>query len=101
LSVTDETVSFSLEINTEEAMVELRKVQTAIFRVLGLLRKHFGDDDFDAIMNNLMKLLTLVNQIRLAVIALEIASGPVGWLLAGVGALTVVSTASDLWGPRY
>jgi hypothetical protein len=102
---TDETVSFSLEINVEEAMVELRKAQTALFRLLGLLRKHFGDDRFDAVISKIMELITVINQARLALAALQIAmagAGPVGWLLAGVGVLSAISSADTLMRrPRY
>ena len=104
MSVTDETVSFSLEINVDEAMVELRRVQTALFRLFGLLRKHFGDDRFDAVISRIMELITLINQARFALAALQIAfagAGPVGWILAGVGVLSAASAISDIRRPRY
>ena len=98
-TTSDESVSFSLELNVEQSMQDLRRVQTALFRILGLMRKHFGDDRFDAVISKLMQMLATLNQVRLALAALQVAlagSGPIGWLLLGVSAAVAVSSADTL-----
>ena len=87
MSVSDEAVSFSLEVNVEEAFIEMRKLNTVIYRTLGLLSK-MGGSDFKQSIAQVQRLIALLNQARLAVTALHAAmylgAGPLGWALAGV-----------------
>lgn len=42
-------------------------------------------EDVNSAIVHIQRLISIMNQARLAAIALNMASGPVGWALAGVG----------------
>lgn len=93
----DETVSFSLEVNVEKAYEDWRRFQTVVYRTLGLLRQISGDENLDRAIAKVQRFIAIVNQARLAVIAFQAASGPLGWALAGIGLVsTWVSTVEAL-----
>ena len=100
----DETVSFSLELNIEEAMVGIRKVQAGINRIISILRQYIGDPTIDGALAKLQDFLIMVNQVRLALAALDAATltSPSGILLAGVAAISAfVSLDQMIRRPRF
>lgn len=98
MSVEDQTVSFSLEINVQEAYTELRKVETILYRTMSLIRRMGGTEELDDLVRKIQMTIALVNQLRLTIIALQAASGPVGWALAGIGIVSTALTTGDLIG---
>jgi hypothetical protein len=93
----DHTVSFSLEVNVKEAAIELRKLQTILYRTLDLMQKFSGKGNVSEAIARLQKMIAITNQLRLAFIALHAASGPIGWALAIIGvAGFTISTAETM-----
>jgi len=93
MAVNDEGVSFSLEVNVDKAYTNARKLQTILYRALGLFRRLGLPENIDQGIMRMQRFIALLNQARLATIALSAASGPYGWAIAGIGlAATVVST---------
>lgn len=97
----DHVVSFSLEVNVEEALTNIRRAQTLIYRTLGLMRRLGMPEDLNAAMITMQKLITVMNQLRLAAIALQAASGPIGWALAAVSIGTTAVTMMDFGNSVY
>jgi len=95
MSVEDTTVSFSLEVNVEQALTDIRKVQTILYRTLGLLQKFSGEGNVADAIAKFQRMIAITNQLRLALIALNAASGPVGWALAIIGATSFAVTTSE------
>jgi len=91
----DETVSFSLEVNVEKAYENVRKLQTVIFRVMGLMRRMGLSEDIDAAINKIQTAITLLNQYRLTLAAAQAASGPLGWALLGISVATTMYTSVE------
>lgn len=96
MSVTDETVSFSLEINVEAAHTDVRRLLTALNRTFMILRRMGLPEDVDKAMRVVSNLVTLLNQLRLTIIALEAASGPLGWWLALTGMASTQFAAANV-----
>lgn len=97
MSAEEETVSFSLEVNVEQAYTELRRVQTLLYRTLGLIRRlGGGDEDIIRVIDKLQRLIMIMNMVRLTAIAMHTAMGPVGWGLAAVGLATTAMTSFEL-----
>jgi hypothetical protein len=89
-------VSLSLELNTQQAEASVRQCLTLLNKTLYLVQQlGGGDPDVQRLINNLNRAIALMNQLRLTVIALEAASGPVGWALAGVGLALTALSATD------
>jgi hypothetical protein len=96
LAIRDVPVSFSLEINVEHAYEDVRKIQTVLYRSLELARR-LGDENLDALIRKLQQVLAILNAIRLAYRALQLArmaaGDPIAWALAG---LTIAEIALDV-----
>jgi len=95
LTVNDEQVSFSMEINVDQACEDIRRVQTVIYRTLGLMRRMGLPENIDIAINKIQKMIAVLNMVRLAMIALYAASGPIGWALALIGVVGTAVTAGD------
>jgi hypothetical protein len=94
MSEEDHTVSFSLEVNVEKAHENIRKLQTLLYRTLGLFRRLGLPEQIDSAIMKVQRFIAVMNQARLAAAAFQTAVGPIGWGLAIVGGLsTAVATA--------
>lgn len=76
-------------------MTELRRVQTLLYRTLGLIRRLGLPEDMEQAVVLVQRLISAMNQLRLAAIALQVASGPIGWALAAVSAVSAVWTGVE------
>lgn len=97
----DETVSFSLEVNVEEAMTNLRRALTLLYRTLGLMRRLGLSENMEFAVTTMQRTIAVMNQLRLAALALQAASGPIGWALAAVGIAGTVVSGVDLGNNIY
>lgn len=95
MSIRDETISFSLELNVEEAYTEIRRLQTLIYRTIGLIRQMGLPEEADEMLMKIQMIIAQINTLRLAIMALQAASGPIGWALFGVGLATAVASAGS------
>lgn len=93
----DHLVSFSLELNVEEAEKDLRRVQTIVSRTLSLLDRA-GLTNTVAIQQK----IALLNQLRLAYLAVQaarLAAGdPLAWGMAAISVGEVAVGMFDLAG---
>jgi len=96
MSVEDHRVSFSLEINVEEAYEDLRRIQTALYRTFSILRRMGLPEDISQGIMLVQRLISTLNQLRLTMIALQAASGPLGWWLALTGLASTQFAASNI-----
>lgn len=90
MSTPEEVVSFSFEINVKEAYRDIRRIQTILYRTISILRRMGLPEDVEKAITLIQRLITLLNQLRLTMIALESATGPIGW---GLALTSLASTA--------
>lgn len=90
-----DTVSFSLEINVEQAYTETRRLLTVLFRALDLVERLSGHENLNDAINEFQRAIVIANSLRLTLIALHAASGPVGWALALIGAAGTALTTGE------
>jgi len=91
----EETVTFNLELNVEQAISEIRRLETLLFRSIALARRLGLPEDIDEQIRKIQRFIMIVRLAHTAVIALNAASGPIGWALAIVGGLSAAVSASD------
>lgn len=88
MSVEDHTVSFSLEVNVGPALTQIRKYETVLYRSMALAER-LGLANTAEIRQR----LALLNQIRLAYLAVQAArmaaGDPLAWALAFVSVAEV------------
>ena len=94
--VEDREVSFSLEVNVEQGHTALRRLYTVGYRVLGLLRRLGLPPEADAFLMKVQQMISAANSLRLTLNALQTASGPLGWAMLGISAITTAWTFSDV-----
>lgn len=93
MNVEDHTVSFSLEVNVEKAAVDVRRLQTVLYRTLGLAIRLTGNDNLEEGMRTMQRAIAIANQLRLAYASLQAvrmaAGDPLAWAMAGITVTTV------------
>jgi hypothetical protein len=77
-------IQYNLTISTELATSEIRKLEIVLMRALGYLRRLTGDEQVDRAIFKIQQLITTIRAMQLAMRALELASGPIGWAFAAV-----------------
>ncbi len=92
----EETVTFNLELNVEQCIDNIRQIEALLYRTMGLLHRLNLPDDIEQGIARLQRLIMTIRLTHTALIALEAASGPLGWALAGVGIVSAAWTAYDV-----
>lgn len=91
--MSDETITFNLELNAAQLQTEVRKLELLLFRSLDLLSRLGLPEEIDAAITKIQRLVMTIRLLHSAIIAIQAASGPIGWALAGIGiAVSVLST---------
>jgi len=96
----EETATFNLEINVEQALSNLRQIEGLLFRTLGYVQRLGLPENMNQAIRVIQRVTMAIRLVHSAIIAMELASGPIGWwrvglALAGVG-FTVAGIASDV-----
>lgn len=96
----DTVVSFSLEVNVEDAYKEVRKLETILARSLNMVKRlSGGDENLQTTIDRIQRLITVVNSLRLAYRALQLArmatGDPIAWGLAIISGAEVAFTVAD------
>lgn len=98
-----ETVTFNLELDVSQSYDSVRKLETVLYRGIGLVRKilkQFGLDEESATIDQIIfkgqKVIMTIRLMTTAVTAFYAASGPLGWALAGIGVATSVVSFTDM-----
>ena len=95
-SLSEETVTFNLELNIEGAIDNARRLETLLYRSIGLLGRLGLPENIDAAIAKVQHLVMVIRLLHTAAIALEAASGPLGWALALVGVASAALSMGDL-----
>jgi len=99
--MSEETITFNLELNVEKAFSASRKIELIIFRVLGLwnrLCRMLGLPDDSPIMmitQRAQEVVMAARQIHTAMVLIEAASGPLGWVMAGLSVAGAFMTVGE------
>ncbi len=91
----EETITFNLELIVDKAIDNARRLETLLFRTLGLIRRISGSESLDNAIAKVQQLVMVIRLAHSAWIAFSLASGPLGYALAIVAGLTAAATASD------
>jgi len=92
----EHNVVFNLNIDVQETVRELRSLETVLYRALGLARQFGLPEDVDAAITKIQRLIATLNLLRATFIATQMATGPLGWVSAGLGAATTAFSIADL-----
>lgn len=83
--MSEETVTFNLEIDVSRTYDNVRKLETLLFRSLGLARRLGLPEEISQQIYLIQRLIMVIRMAHTAMIAFEAASGPYGWALATIG----------------
>jgi len=93
---TEETVTFNLELNVEQAISQIRRMETLLFRTLALINRLGLPEDISRAISVVQRLIMTVRMLHTAILAFEAATGPIGWALAGVGFISSMVSLGEL-----
>lgn len=102
--MSQEDVVFNLELNVEGATTNVRKIETIIYRVLGLYNRICRllgvpeDSPMVQVVQKAQKLTMIAREMTTAYNLMAIAqagAGPVGWAMAGLGVAGVIVTSAE------
>ena len=93
----EETVTFNLEVNTEYSLDSIRRLETVLYRSLALTRRMGLPDDINEQIYQIQRLVMVIRLLHTSMIALQAASGPIGWILGGIGVASAALSGYDLW----
>ena len=92
----------------EHAEREVRRLETVLYRTLGVLRRLTGSEEISYVIAKMQRAIMIANQLRLAILALQAArmaaGDPVAWALAGVSIAEVglnVASEFEYRSPSY
>jgi len=74
-----------LERKAERTAPKLTQIISLAYGMLGIMSRLGLPEDIDRAVGVVMRLISAVNMLRVSLLALEAASGPVGWGLALIG----------------
>jgi len=86
-----------LEQQTQRTSPKLSQAISLAYGLLSIFKRMGLPDDVEAGISRVMRLISVLNMLRTSMIALEAASGPIGWALAAIGAVgTVLAFQEEL-----
>lgn len=84
---------------TKRQLEDLNKYITlatsAAYGILGILRKMGLGEDVTKAITIVQRMISTLNMLRTTMIALQLASGPWGWAMAGIGLAGTLITIGD------
>lgn len=89
-------ITFNLELNVEQAISHARQLETLMFRCLSLSRRLGLPEDISQQIYQIQRWVMAIRMAHTAMIALEAASGPIGWALAIVGGVSATVSMGEL-----
>jgi uncharacterized protein YaaW (UPF0174 family) len=92
----EETATFNLELNVEQCVSEIRRLETLLYRSLALAKRLGLPENINQAISQIQRLTMVIRMLHTAIIALQAASGPIGWALAGVGIASAGLTIIDM-----
>lgn len=90
----------TVETKTKQTTITYADLYNILQDVFIITKKMGLPEEAEELLNYIQRLIALANSLRVAFIALHVASGPVGWLIAGLGIGTSLIHAVDTIG-RY
>lgn len=96
----DEDVSFSMEVNVEKAYEDVRRLQTILFRTLGMFKRLSGSEAIGDAITQMQRAIAIMNQLRLAMAALQAArmaaGDPLAWATFAIAGGGFLMSAGDV-----
>ena len=89
--MSEETVTFNLELNVEGAIENSRQIEMILYRSLSLWNQWCrilgvpDDSPMSIVIDRAQQIVMMARLIHTSVILLETASGPLGWIKAALG----------------
>ena len=93
--MSQEDVVFNLELNVEPSIQSLRQVEGLAFRTLGYMQRLGLPENVNQAIRVIQQLTMAARMAHTAIIALEVAAGPISWWRA---ILAVVGTGFAAYG---
>jgi hypothetical protein len=91
----EETVTFNLELNVEQAYSNMRRLELLLYRTIALARRFGLPDNVTEWFYLVQRAVLSIRMLQTSLMMLYTASGPVGWALGIVGLSSAAMTMGD------
>jgi hypothetical protein len=89
------------ETKVKSANRSFNQILVAATAVVGTMRRMGLGEEADAMIDKLQHILRLLLLVRTSMMVTAAAAGPLGWVIAGAGALTTIYTVDDIIGSLF
>jgi C4-type Zn-finger protein len=76
---------------------EVRQVEIILMRTLTLIERATGSKEIQQAINKVQTLIMTIRMAQIAMHALEVASGPIGWAYAATTVISAAAMATSLY----
>ena len=86
----NEEIQYTLTVNTEMSYNNLRKLETVLMRVFNYIERFTGGDpNITKLINTVQAAIVALRTLQMAMRAVQMASGPIGWAYAATSMVAV------------
>ncbi len=89
-------IEYLLTVNLEQCATQIQQFERLLFRSLSLLRRMGLPEDVTQGINTIQRMITTLRMLRISLLALQAAAGPVGWATALIGLTIGMAEAGEL-----
>jgi hypothetical protein len=91
----NQQIEFSLALNAEMSYNELRKLETSLVRILSMVSRFTGGENITRAIRTVERMIMTLRTLQIAIRAVEMAAGPIGWLYAATTVAAAGFTVYD------
>lgn len=73
---------------------EVRKLEMTMMRVMYLVERFSGSPELNRMLQYIQKSITALRQIQMAIHAVQMAEGPIGWAYAAISVISAATTVT-------
>ena len=89
-------IDYKLTVDTTKVLRDIQILNTVFNRTISILRKMGLPENIMQAITFIQRMIALLNQLRLTMLALQAASGPYGWTMALLSLAGTQLTAADM-----
>jgi hypothetical protein len=82
-TASDTEIQYTLTLITRETQKEINKLETSLMRIAGYIQRFSGNQDLNRTLELIQRAIVTLKSLQMAIRAVQLASGPIGWLYAG------------------
>jgi hypothetical protein len=80
-------IQYNLTLNADMSFSEIRRLEIVLVRVMSYAQQLTGDPNLKKGIQTIQQAIMSLRMLQIAIRAVQMASGPIGWIYAGTSVL--------------